>query len=200
MGEVLDLLIIFGGTIIILVIIILLGFIIKKLLKKLQLKKDEKVKLKMAQYNVIAIEKRLEMVRLEKEKKEKKRKKRSEYERIKERNEYVISPKPDLSPLWLTCPNCLEQRTKWNECDLCGWVKPKPKEKNVEEEKKKSRRISQRVKNEVWRRDNGKCADCGSRINLEYGHIIPFSKGGSNTARNIELLCEKCNRKKYNKI
>ncbi|MBF0103144.1 MAG: HNH endonuclease, partial [Desulfobacterales bacterium] len=41
---------------------------------------------------------------------------------------------------------------------------------------------------------------CGSRENLEYDHIIPVSKGGSNTARNIELLCEKCNREKSDKI
>lgn len=63
-----------------------------------------------------------------------------------------------------------------------------------------SRRISMEVKREVWRRDGGKCVKCGSRANLEYHHIIPFSKGGSNTARNIELLCEKCNREISDKI
>jgi len=52
------------------------------------------------------------------------------------------------------------------------------------------------VRREVWRRDSGKCAKCGSRENLEYDHIIPISKGGSNTVRNIELLCEGCNREK----
>jgi hypothetical protein len=57
-------------------------------------------------------------------------------------------------------------------------------------------RIPEQVRVEVWRRDSGKCARCGSRENLEYDHIVPISKGGSNTARNIELLCEKCNRSK----
>ena len=60
--------------------------------------------------------------------------------------------------------------------------------------------IPEAVRIAVWRRDNGKCAKCGSRVNLEYDHIIPVSKGGSNTVRNIELLCEECNRKKKDKI
>lgn len=62
------------------------------------------------------------------------------------------------------------------------------------------RNISQEVKDLVWNRDNGKCAQCGSNEKLEFDHIIPFSKGGSNTYRNIQLLCEQCNRKKLNKI
>lgn len=57
-------------------------------------------------------------------------------------------------------------------------------------------RIPEQVRIEVWRRDEGKCARCGSREKLEYDHIVPVSKGGSNTTRNIELLCEKCNRSK----
>ncbi len=57
-------------------------------------------------------------------------------------------------------------------------------------------RIPESVRVEVWRRDDGKCARCGSRENLEYDHIVPLSRGGSNTARNIELLCEQCNRSK----
>ena len=56
--------------------------------------------------------------------------------------------------------------------------------------------ISENVRIAVWRRDGGKCARCGSRERLEYDHIIPIALGGSNTARNIELLCEACNRAK----
>ena len=56
--------------------------------------------------------------------------------------------------------------------------------------------ITSEVRREVWRRDGGVCVKCGSRLNLEYDHIVPVSKGGSNTARNIELLCQDCNRAK----
>ncbi|WP_417913239.1 HNH endonuclease [Candidatus Electronema sp. TJ] len=62
------------------------------------------------------------------------------------------------------------------------------------------KRISEKVRIAVWRRDQGQCAKCGSRHNLEYDHIIPVAEGGSNTVRNIELLCEKCNRAKGKKI
>jgi len=61
-------------------------------------------------------------------------------------------------------------------------------------------RIPESVRIEVWRRDGGKCARCGSREKLEYDHIVPISKGGSNTARNIELLCERHNRSKSNNV
>ena len=56
------------------------------------------------------------------------------------------------------------------------------------------------VKDKVWNRDGGKCVNCGSNINLEFDHIIPHSKGGANTYRNLQLLCETCNRTKSNKI
>lgn len=55
-------------------------------------------------------------------------------------------------------------------------------------------------KDSVWRRDQGKCVSCGSQEKLEFDRIIPFSKGGSNTYRNVQLLCESCNRLKSNKI
>ncbi|ANE54266.1 HNH endonuclease [Methylomonas sp. DH-1] len=74
-----------------------------------------------------------------------------------------------------------------------------PFEDNVEEsqtENQTDRYVPSNVKLAVWRRDSGKCVECGSNEKLEYDHIIPISKGGSNTERNVQLLCEKCNRKK----
>lgn len=72
--------------------------------------------------------------------------------------------------------------------------------KHTLEERQARPAIPSEVRREVWRRDGGKCVKCGSRKNLEYDHIVPLSKGGSNTARNIELLCEACNRAKSNSI
>lgn len=67
-------------------------------------------------------------------------------------------------------------------------------------EKERSRIIHSSIKDDIWRRAKGRCEECGSQENLEFDHIIPFSKGGANTYRNIQLLCVTCNRKKYNKI
>jgi len=60
--------------------------------------------------------------------------------------------------------------------------------------------VPERVRHEVWRRDRGSCVECGSRARLEFDHIIPVSRGGSNTTRNIELRCEPCNRRKGARI
>lgn len=68
------------------------------------------------------------------------------------------------------------------------------------ENTKRREPIPQHVQDTVWRRDGGRCVKCGSQENLEFDHIIPLSKGGSNTVRNIQLLCQKCNREKSNKI
>lgn len=60
--------------------------------------------------------------------------------------------------------------------------------------------IPQDVMDAVWQRDGGKCVLCGSLESLEFDHIIPFSKGGANTYRNLQILCKTCNGKKSNNI
>jgi hypothetical protein len=56
--------------------------------------------------------------------------------------------------------------------------------------------IPKEIQREVWRRDNGKCVVCGSRENLEFDHIIAVTLGGATTVRNLQLLCQPCNRRK----
>jgi 5-methylcytosine-specific restriction endonuclease McrA len=56
--------------------------------------------------------------------------------------------------------------------------------------------IPEEVRLFVWRRDKGQCIRCGSRERLEFDHLIPVIAGGSSTERNVQLLCESCNRSK----
>lgn len=61
--------------------------------------------------------------------------------------------------------------------------------------------IPEHVKAAVFRRDGGKCVQCGYMGDyIEYDHKHPRSKGGQNTEENIQLLCRKCNLKKGARI
>ncbi len=64
------------------------------------------------------------------------------------------------------------------------------------ESKPRREALPERIRHEVWRRDGGTCVDCGSRARLEFDHIIPLSRGGATTVRNLEIRCEFCNRAK----
>lgn len=64
-----------------------------------------------------------------------------------------------------------------------------------------NRMIPTSVKQEVWKRDGGKCVQCESTNDLHFDHIIPYSKGGSSrVAANIQLLCARHNLYKSDKI
>lgn len=60
--------------------------------------------------------------------------------------------------------------------------------------------IPREIVDAVYKRDGGRCVYCGSTQNLQLDHIIPFSKGGATTLENMQLLCQKCNIEKSNKI
>ena len=52
----------------------------------------------------------------------------------------------------------------------------------------------------IYTRDKGRCVYCDSTENIHLDHIIPFSKGGATNVENLQLLCQKCNLQKSNKI
>ncbi len=54
--------------------------------------------------------------------------------------------------------------------------------------------IPQDVKIAVALRDQGMCVQCGAAEDLHYGNKIPYSRDGSNTINNIQLLCGRCNK------
>jgi hypothetical protein len=64
-----------------------------------------------------------------------------------------------------------------------------------------SRQIPTSVKVAVWKRDQGRCVQCGATDNLHFDHDVPFSKGGSSiTPDNVRLLCARHNLEKSDKI
>lgn len=66
---------------------------------------------------------------------------------------------------------------------------------------KHRRIIPTHVKLEVWKRDGGKCTQCGSNDELHFDHILPYSKGGTSLkAENVQLLCARHNLQKSARI
>lgn len=66
-----------------------------------------------------------------------------------------------------------------------------------------SRQIPRVVQFRVLKRENQICSSCGLSVrdeDVEFDHIIPWSKGGSSDESNIRLLCRPCNRKRSNKF
>lgn len=64
-----------------------------------------------------------------------------------------------------------------------------------------TRIIPSSVKLEVWKRDHGRCIQCGATDNLHFDHIIPYSRGGTSLlAENIQLLCARHNLIKRDRI
>ena len=56
--------------------------------------------------------------------------------------------------------------------------------------------VLQAVREQVYLRDGGRCTfvgsngnRCGCSWDLEYEHIVPFARGGSNEEDNLTLLC-----------
>jgi len=65
----------------------------------------------------------------------------------------------------------------------------------------RSRIIPTAVKLQVWKRDGGKCVECGAGDELHFDHIVPYSRGGTSLkAENIQLLCARHNLEKSAKI
>ena len=60
--------------------------------------------------------------------------------------------------------------------------------------------IPEEIRRFVFRRDGGRCQNCGSAELLQYDHVIPFSLGGSSEPENLQLLCAPCNKAKSGRI
>lgn len=83
------------------------------------------------------------------------------------------------------------------KCPMCGEVNRRSK--TTASAKRKSRKISDKLRYTILKRDNFKCRACGAspaknpEVELHIDHIVPWSKGGETTPENLQTLCSKCN-------
>jgi tellurite resistance protein len=68
------------------------------------------------------------------------------------------------------------------------------------DERLSTRHIPRDVRQRVWQRYGGRCAECAADDYLEFDHIVPVAKGGGNSDVNVQLLCRRCNGKKSDMI
>ena len=94
-----------------------------------------------------------------------------------------------------------------DECDHCQAMiaafGPMPAAAEIELASQRSRHspsakvpIPDRVRWEVWERDNFTCRGCGGRRDLTVDHIVPESRGGTLALENLQTLCRSCNSRK----
>ena len=71
---------------------------------------------------------------------------------------------------------------------------------NIEEfERLRREFVSEAFRKEMKKRVGCKCVNCGSRKHIEYHHIVPLVKGGTNNWGNIVPLCYECHLKAHDR-
>ena len=177
---------------------------VRQRIEQERLEKKQALERKRLEEERIERERITEEQRLEKEQRlEQERIEKEERERIKEKVRAELEPIKEEIRL-----KKLEAEVRQEvieELDLSDFLSSKGlsqerAESEYAENGEVNRYIPLKVRREVWRRDRGKCVECGTNRELEYDHIIPISKHGSNTVRNIQLLCGDCNREKSDNI
>ncbi|WP_439242405.1 HNH endonuclease [Lonepinella sp. BR2474] len=66
--------------------------------------------------------------------------------------------------------------------------------------KPKKQKIPNRLRKQVFERDEYRCVSCGTHLDLTCDHIHPESKGGETTLDNLQTMCRSCNSRKGTKV
>jgi uncharacterized membrane protein YebE (DUF533 family) len=74
------------------------------------------------------------------------------------------------------------------------------KQTETEAGRDRSRFVARDVRQRVWQKYGGSCANCAATQYLEFDHIVPVARGGSNSEQNVQLLCRACNIAKSDRI
>jgi hypothetical protein len=75
-----------------------------------------------------------------------------------------------------------------------------PKKIEVDKKNKPVRKITSRLRLNIYERDGYKCKHCGTSNDLSLDHIHPVTKGGITSFNNLQTLCRPCNSRKGNRI
>jgi hypothetical protein len=96
-----------------------------------------------------------------------------------------------------------QYRTEELRCSVYGHICPVFFSAEPFTETKEDRKITRTVPRDVMlkvvRRDGQVCAICRKNVpddEIEFDHLIPFSRGGPTTSENLRILCRDCNRRK----
>lgn len=87
------------------------------------------------------------------------------------------------------------------------WDKNNPEKKRVHRENRRARErnapgvLSTDIKTKLFALQKGKCPVCRSKLSAktDLDHILPLCLGGANEDKNVQLLCQSCNRSKSKK-
>ena len=177
-------------------------------LEKIRKSKEKIKKEKEEKENQIKLNKKRALVRLQKEKERElqekeilEREKKKELEEIEKKQLLEKRKKQEkerYKEYYKRRQREKEKRRHWESEAIEEMIDSGEIDGNVSSDRKRT--IPSNIKEIVYARDKGCCVTCGSTVDIEYDHIIPFSKGGSNSVNNVQLLCLKCNRSKSDRI
>jgi len=57
-------------------------------------------------------------------------------------------------------------------------------------------RVPEKIREQIFLRDNSQCQYCNTKQRLSIDLIIPWTKGGTNDLSNLQVLCLSCNCRK----
>lgn len=80
-------------------------------------------------------------------------------------------------------------------------IKDESIKKKTIEEKTKRRCFSEKERNDIYAKSEGRCALCGKFTRFDeftIDHILPISRNGSNDLDNLQCTCKQCNGIKQN--
>lgn len=135
-------------------------------------------------------------------------------ERTKSDPEYIESRRTvGRNHYWNNRETRLESARTWAEENdrseyNSEWTRANPKKRAESSRRRKAlvkgaTEIETFSKEEIWERDRGICGICGLPANEDYwhlDHVIPLSRGGNHTRKNVQVSHPNCNLSKKAKL